>query len=71
MAGDFEQKIGDPAENHKNISRNAKRLHGWPLTRWIIFIRDNPECTLPSGVGGALVAYYTDTIKGLVHANEA
>jgi hypothetical protein len=58
MAGDFEPKLGDPAENHKNISRNARKLHGAPVERWIELIKQNPERTLPGGVAGAIVAHY-------------
>lgn len=56
-----EQKIGDPAENHRSISRNASRLHGWTIQKWIDYIRHRePECTLPGGVGGALVNYLVE-----------
>jgi hypothetical protein len=52
------QKIGDPAENHVAYNPEKKFYHGWTVERWIQFVAKNPDCTLPGGIGRAIIAYY-------------
>lgn len=47
-------KIPDPAEG-KIEPHKQKYIKGWTIDKWIAFIKRNPECTLPSGVGHRLV----------------
>jgi hypothetical protein len=34
----------------------ARRTGGWTVQQWIDYLRRHPDATLPSGVGGSLVA---------------
>jgi hypothetical protein len=47
----------DPAESQTPVRERPPlhRVGNWSAERWIQFIRDHPDCTLPGGVGALLV----------------
>lgn len=51
-------RLGDPAENHKAYDPAKKYHHGWVIEHWVKYIRAHPECSLPNGVGAALIELY-------------
>lgn len=49
--------LGDASDKEIDLSK-APRIQGWTVERWIEFIQEHPNCTLPGGVAGAVVAAY-------------
>lgn len=56
----------DPAEKGGEL-HTSKRIQSWTIERWIQFIEEHPECSLPNGVGGRLVTHY----KRLLNENKS
>lgn len=39
---------------------SGKRIQGATVPEWLQWITRNPDCSLPSGVGGALLAHFAE-----------
>lgn len=47
--------IPDSSDRDLQLSKSP-RIQGWTVNEWTKFVEAHPDCTLPGGVGGAIVA---------------
>lgn len=52
--GQFQAKPSDPADAKASRSR---RVGNWTVEQWLAYLERNPDATLPSGVGWAIVEH--------------
>jgi hypothetical protein len=49
-----EAAIPDASDKEIRYDKN-EFIQGWRIDKWVDYIKRNPNCTLPSGVGAKLV----------------
>lgn len=56
--------LGDASDKIIDLSK-APRIQGWTVERWIEFIKEHPDCTLPGGVAGAIVRLFEQKVADM------